>query len=571
MQGAGFIGAPAPQSGRRRRNGVSVAIGAIIVPASVALVAGQSLSETPNWQVFTQPTNYTTTAPGESIAAVTVNYLGTTGQDSTPLADGNINHFSVTVTDTAGNKRDFVTQSRVVRHLAPTVSASLPDQHLVRGTGLWMLDASAAFTGSDLVYSINSLPGVSIDSGTGALSFDTNVMAIQLNTSVSVTVTNSGGSTTSLLLASVKQGIVFPVLGQSNAIGLAPFDGGAAHPLGTLQYGQGNVLAAATLPLDHSGGTAGDMGLDVQFALDYTVAHPTHAVVFVPRATGGSGFSNGRWSPPSSDLYADAVADINAVLSTYPLLQLGGFLWHQGETDAIANTAGYADLLKTLIAAVRTDVTAADQMTPFVMGGLLPGAGSNFDAFTAQIEAVAEDLSHTTFANASDLNTFDGLHFDAASLRTLGARYFAQWIAAQTDVVVPLVPDQVTGLVTVPESTSVTLFWTAPDDGGSALLDYLVEYSSDGGSTWTLFADGLSPATTMTVTGLASGQAYVFRVSGVNAIGTGPASVPTGTTTTTVGALFEDNADGTVISVSAGMPPSPTFTDNEDGTVERIN
>ena len=67
--------------------------------------------------------------------------------------------------------------------------------------------------------------------------------------------------------------------------------------------------------------------------------------------------------------------------------------------------------------------------------------------------------------------------------------------------------------------------WTAPSfNGGSALTDYTVEYSSDSGSTWTTFTDGTSTTASTTVTGLSHSTTYTFRVSAVNAAGTGTAS-----------------------------------------------
>jgi len=67
--------------------------------------------------------------------------------------------------------------------------------------------------------------------------------------------------------------------------------------------------------------------------------------------------------------------------------------------------------------------------------------------------------------------------------------------------------------------------WTAPgSNGGSAITDYIVEYSSNGGSSYTVFSDGTSTATSATVTGLTIDTTYIFRVKAVNAIGTGTAS-----------------------------------------------
>jgi titin len=70
----------------------------------------------------------------------------------------------------------------------------------------------------------------------------------------------------------------------------------------------------------------------------------------------------------------------------------------------------------------------------------------------------------------------------------------------------------------------IALSWTAPSsDGGVAISDYIIEYSADG-TTWTTFSDGGSSTASATVTGLANSTTYTFRVSAVNAAGTGTAS-----------------------------------------------
>lgn len=76
-----------------------------------------------------------------------------------------------------------------------------------------------------------------------------------------------------------------------------------------------------------------------------------------------------------------------------------------------------------------------------------------------------------------------------------------------------------------PGAGKVNVVWTAPaDDGGSPVTDYRVEYSANGGKTWTTFNDGTSPFAGAEVTGLTNGTAYVFRVAAVNAVGAGTAS-----------------------------------------------
>jgi hypothetical protein len=86
----------------------------------------------------------------------------------------------------------------------------------------------------------------------------------------------------------------------------------------------------------------------------------------------------------------------------------------------------------------------------------------------------------------------------------------------------PTVPGTPTSLSATSGNAQVSLAWTAPaSDGGAAITDYAVQFSSDSGSTWSTFADGTSTTTSATVTGLTNGTAYVFRVAATNSAGTG--------------------------------------------------
>lgn len=96
----------------------------------------------------------------------------------------------------------------------------------------------------------------------------------------------------------------------------------------------------------------------------------------------------------------------------------------------------------------------------------------------------------------------------------------------------PVPPGAPTGVTGAPGNGQVELSWVAPgDDGGSPVADYLIEFSTDDGATWTAFSSGTSAETHATVTDLDNGVAHVFRVAAVNTAGAGPASTPSASVT----------------------------------------
>ncbi|MEZ5238503.1 MAG: fibronectin type III domain-containing protein [Microthrixaceae bacterium] len=79
-------------------------------------------------------------------------------------------------------------------------------------------------------------------------------------------------------------------------------------------------------------------------------------------------------------------------------------------------------------------------------------------------------------------------------------------------------PGAPSSLVAESADGSVVLTWNAPaSNGGAAITDYVVRYATSAAGPFTTADDGISEATTATVTGLTNGTGYVFRVAAVNA------------------------------------------------------
>ncbi len=118
-------------------------------------------------------------------------------------------------------------------------------------------------------------------------------------------------------------------------------------------------------------------------------------------------------------------------------------------------------------------------------------------------------------------------------------------------------PDQVAGLVAAATSgSSIGLSWSG-QTGANAPTSYTVEYRTTGSTGWTSSITGIS-GTSQAVTGLLSATSYDFCVSGVNASGTGTASLVASAVTAAVG-----NA---VTSITWNMVPSGPYT-HGSGTI----
>jgi len=90
-------------------------------------------------------------------------------------------------------------------------------------------------------------------------------------------------------------------------------------------------------------------------------------------------------------------------------------------------------------------------------------------------------------------------------------------------------------------NTQATVTWTAPAGtiSQAPVTDYLVQYSSNSGSSWTTFSDGTSTAASATVTGLTNGTAYVFRAAAISDLGQGAWSSASAAVTPAAGNVIQ--------------------------------
>lgn len=309
---------------------------------------------------------------------------------------------------------------------------------------------------------------------------------------------------------------VFLLAGQSNMLGRATFDDNGDYATGRVFDWTGSDFRQATSPLTNA--DAGDMGLTITFTDDYLAANPgVDAVALVQMAVGGTSITT--WNDGDTN-HENAVTEVNQALAAYSNYSLEGGLWHQGEADDALTEASYASQLDAIISAWRSSLTGASASTPFVVGQIFADEGAGPRAALAD---TPNRVAYTGFADIDSLTQFDGVHFDAASLRTLGERYYTAFANALTNA--PGLAGAPTNLSATSGNLQAVLTWDAPANTGlQDITDYTVQYRAVGSGTWLTFSDGVSASTGATVTGLSASTDYEFQVAAVNASGTGPFS-----------------------------------------------
>jgi len=108
-------------------------------------------------------------------------------------------------------------------------------------------------------------------------------------------------------------------------------------------------------------------------------------------------------------------------------------------------------------------------------------------------------------------------------------------------------------LTALPGNGQVSLTWTTPGDGGSAITGYNV-YRSTSTGTETLYRS-LGVVTSFTDTGLTNGTTYYYKVAAVNAVGVGAQS---------------NEASATPMNVT-NQSPTACFTHSESGLTTSVN
>lgn len=223
---------------------------------------------------------------------------------------------------------------------------------------------------------------------------------------------------------------VILLVGQSNMAGRGKVaaEDKTPHPR-LLMLNKAGEWGPAVDPLHFDKPGIVGVGLGKTFGMDYAEAHPGVTVGLVPCAVGGSPIRS--WEPggyheqTKTHPWDDMLPRAKRALEKGTLKVI---LWHQGESDSnLTDAPKYEARLHELIARFRRELNAAE--VPFIAGQMGIFEERPWSEAKKQVDQVHQELpkhvERTAFASAEGLkHKGDNVHFDAASLREFGHRYF---------------------------------------------------------------------------------------------------------------------------------------------------
>lgn len=173
----------------------------------------------------------------------------------------------------------------------------------------------------------------------------------------------------------------------------------------------------------HSG-----VGLSASFADEYA-KHFNEEVGLIPCADGGTSIS--EWQPGEL-LFDNAIAQARLAMRTSEII---GILWHQGENDSHNEdqVRHYSERFKTTVDALKKELGLSEDIPVIIgalgdfVGGYQDGKCKCFKEINEILKALAAEYG--AFVSAEGLTCrSDHIHFNSASYREFGKRYFEAYL-----------------------------------------------------------------------------------------------------------------------------------------------
>ena len=201
-----------------------------------------------------------------------------------------------------------------------------------------------------------------------------------------------------------------------------------------VQFGDENfALEIAKERIDEYGKIVGDFALTfAKDYLEYNLRQESRKILIIRCGVGGTSFAQRHWG--LQDIcYLKMLEMVDYALRLNPENRIVGFLWHQGESDAINNspTGEYYHNLSSMLNAVR--IQYGD--IPFIAGDFVyDWKNKNLSVCSPIIQEVRRVINDNKLSafvetngllsNHQKMGNGDDIHFCREALYELGHRYF---------------------------------------------------------------------------------------------------------------------------------------------------
>ena len=224
---------------------------------------------------------------------------------------------------------------------------------------------------------------------------------------------------------------------------------------------------------------------------------------------------------------ADASAQRTSLgLGTIATLSSGTYalLSHTHTSSEITNfNTSVSGLLPVKNIVAGSNITVSSLSGTYTINSTGGGGGStSLYSYTAASGFPASGLSSAIYLSTDNGRMYQWNSSSYSEIGPIGGIDTSLW-----SLFTPPAPSALTAEI---GNQQLALSWSAPTVlSQTPITDYVVQYSSNSGTSWSTFNDGISTATSATVTGLSNGTPYLVRVAGINAVGSGTFATSSGT------------------------------------------
>jgi hypothetical protein len=210
-------------------------------------------------------------------------------------------------------------------------------------------------------------------------------------------------------------------------------------------------------------------------------------------------------------------------------------------SNAVSGTIGsgvifqkYLDRAKTIPSGYLVDETpkvCINTNKPYTISSIVSGLGflSNYSSLTVSGVTFSNSILTEEIYLTPRPSTDNSGKYIANALLTLNA---AGQIVSRQPRTNPTVPDKPINIeILILGNNEFSIKWVAGEDGGSTVVNYIIEFSVNNGNTWTEVPSGQilrgsNDQKSCTIIGLETSIQYLFRVKSQNSVGVSSGSLP---------------------------------------------